>query len=62
MAGIGTPSAVLVGDFGQKKRMTRRASSQKEARRFFYPKSRGFIFGNGVTPQGILLRLSKKTP
>jgi hypothetical protein len=40
---------VPVGDFGQKKRIGRRAFSQKEARRFFYPKSRGCFLGEGVT-------------
>jgi hypothetical protein len=42
-----TPSAVPVGDFGQKKRVKRRASSRKKARRFFYPKSWGLFFWEG---------------
>jgi hypothetical protein len=36
---------VPVGDFGQKKQIERRASSSKEARRFFCPKSLGCFLG-----------------
>jgi hypothetical protein len=35
------PSAMPVGDFGQKKRVKRRASLRKRVRRFSCPKSRG---------------------
>ena len=38
------PSAVPVGDFGQKKRMKRRASSPEAVRPFFLPEIAGFFY------------------